>query len=523
MTAPPGKERTAAFLLFATAAVVAFLGASDGDAESTITGFLLAGLGAIPGILLLIWPRGLIVTLARGVSAAVLVFTALMILLAPLLVRNAPLSLWASLFGLAALQVATVRRLAPDPARRTREFALSALMAVGTMFSIMFVYMFGAVSTDMASMVLSRPYRLADSVLTTSIPRVQACAIRFAKDGNGYPAALAAMGPPPAGSGCLDAEHASGSMSRGKVALVYEPGPPDSSGKVRSYRVTARGNTGFERAARIAFGDETGLYRAGNVADSLDPLWVQGALTDVRAVRACAEFMRARRRLTHNYPQQPDELNPTSQQDYESNARWLGCWPSHFPALNAPDSRRANHGTYVPNADSGARADYTLELRPRIYGVTGVRSIRTTARGSVHSTLEDRAATDDDPVVPTCEYVFVPGHCAPEPGGASASVRLTLSADTVAWGGLLRVTIEDTRPLEQRTHPYQYALICSHVADRNMKETPPAWSTDSVAECRPERGPERPDESAVRFVRVWVRDFATSETRFELKVYLRPE
>lgn len=47
---------------------------------------------------------------------------------------------------------------------------------------------------------------------------------------------------------------------------------------------------------------------------------------------------------------------------------------------------------------------FVLTARPEHYGITGVRSYYLDAQGSMHVTMEDRAATPMDALAPAREY-----------------------------------------------------------------------------------------------------------------------
>jgi hypothetical protein len=372
------------------------------------------------------------------------------------------------------------------------------------------------IGESMAEMVMLVPRVRADSVMRAAIPRVQACAVSFAVRRGGYPPSLAAMGPAPEGDGCLDASHASGRL--GRVTLDYRPTAPDSAGRIREYEVTAQGNIGFERGEpQIAIGDETGIVRAGPFASLPSGLRIiHGGMQEVRGIRACAELHRLRDSLG-SYPRDWQKRAPILETDsHDEHIRWLGCRDGYAVGFD-PTVKTRSLATYTPLGDPMRPSDYIVEMRPRVYGVTGVRSLRMRSRGRVHSTVEDRPATDEDPVVPECAYNLGDSTCAPAPGGIPARVDVIIP-DTVAAGETFTVDIIDLRPDRERDHPYQYRVLCNYRRFSDPPEPPSSYDVSSSAQCVAD--PERSQSGYVN-VRVWIRDYATTESSLYRRARLR--
>ena len=237
----------------------------------------------------------------------------------------------------------------------------------------------------------------------------------------------------------------------------------------------------------------------------------------VRTIRACANL----RRLAHpstGYPRDWRDIYEVRETDTQDESmRWLGCGHgSAASAVNFDSSyRRIVEAHYTPVGDSTV-TDYVLEIRPRVYGITGVRSIRTTARGPVHTTVENRAATEEDPVVPVCAYEIGDQTCAPEPGGVPANVDVMLP-DTVAHGDTFAVKIIDERPAPRRDRPYQYAVLCNYRKFGDPPQPPVTYSFSPPTRCVADS--TRAEYGWV-IVRVWIRDYSTTETSVYRRAHL---
>jgi hypothetical protein len=514
------KRFIPAMLMLVNAVAAFFLAWSGEELDETfIAGVLYAVTLGLLALLLAIRPRGFVVLLARGVGLAILVSVVGLGLISGAIFA---LGAGASAIGTVAIGIALIvvqlrlLRAIPledaSPARRFVKTALGTGLALFVAFVLFYLAMIGE---TMAEMVMLVPRVRADSVMRAAVPRVQACAVAFATRHGAYPASLAAMGPAPEGDGCLDEAHASGRI--GRITLSYTPGAPTTRGRISAYEVVARGNIGFERGEPwMAFGDETGIVRAGDSASTPAALRViHGGMDDVRSIRACAELHRLRDSLGA-YPRDWRTRPPITESDtHEQNIRWLGCRGSQVSF--DPTIKMRSVGTYVPVGDSARPRDYVVQIRPRVYGVTGVRSIRVTAHGRVHSTTEDRPATEDDVVVPECAYDVGDGTCAPAAGGIPARVDVVIP-DTVAAGEPFAVNIVDLRPARERDHPYQYRVLCNYRRYADPPEPPSSYALSSSAQCVADA--ERSENGYV-IVRVWVRDYATTESGIYRRARLR--
>ena len=511
-------------LMLANAALV-FVAVWSGDKpDDTLTiGILYAAALGFMALLLFIRPGGKVAIMGRGIAVAILAilgFFGLFAMVAMVLLQQADVSITEIAFAAAllAIQFLLLRELRLDEAHRVRGRVRTGIAAVVAGASFLMLFFVGTLAHNVVGIALLIPRFRADSVMRGSVPRIQACAVASSQRNGGYPASLMAMGPPPSGDGCLDTRYASGKV--GRVSVSYRPGSADPAGRVPAYQVFARANSGLEDGEpQMAFGDQSGILRAGDSADTPAKLKIiHGGMLVVRSVRACAEHYRHRVSPDSAYPSIPKELYPRYQgeEETEENLRSLGCSPSIFPSFN-PGSRSWNVGTYTPVGDSARPTDYVLEIRPRVYGVTGVRSIRTTARGPVYSTVENRAATDADPLVPPCAYEVEDGHCAPDPGGVRARVDVVLP-DTATAGEAFSVTAVDRRPASDRNHSYQYRVMCKHrmYVDR---EPPATYTLSPSAHCTAEPESQSGSGNPV-WIRVWVRDYAGTETSIDRRVYL---
>jgi hypothetical protein len=220
------------------------------------------------------------------------------------------------------------------------------------------------------------------------------------------------------------------------------------------------------------------------------------------------------------YPANPEALYsiPRIEGETEESARLLGC--RDVPSFDST-SGMTMITTYSPVGDDPKRpTDYILEIRPRIYGVTGVRSLRTTARGPVHSTLENRPATDQDPIVPSCEYKVDEARCVPAPGGVPAAVEI-VAPDSVTAGERFTFTLKDLRPSNERHPPYQFYIKCNYLPYSGLREPPDAYLFMKGGACIADA--ERSTHGGqVVVLRVWVRDIGGSRSFIEHRAWLRP-
>ena len=510
--------------MLANAALAFYLGWSGGKIdESLIAGVLYALALGFLALLLVIRPRGSVVVLARGVAIAIIIMLVFFGLIsgAAFALGSGPMAWLQAAIGIAliAIQVLLLRALPlPDPnsSRRILKNVLGSGLAFFLTLMLFYVSEIGKSATDFAMLY---PRVRGDSVMRSSVARVQACAVAFAKERGGYPASLAEMGPPPSGNGCLDAAHATGKL--GAVTLTYVVGTPDSAGIRRTFQVFSSGHIGYDHGEPwMSFGDETGIFRSGDSAATPSAIRViHGGMLAVRMIRACANL----RRLAHpstGYPRDWNDVFEVRETDtQDANMQWLGCYygdPASYVNLDTTHATVVRGARYTPVGDSVV-TDYVLEIRPRIYGVTGVRSIRTTAHGPVHTTVEDRSATDDDPVVPTCAYVIGDQTCAPEAGGVPASVDVVIP-DTVAHGQTFAVKITDTRPATRDKKPYQYAVLCNYRKFAvNMPKPPASYSFTPPTQCVAD---STKAEGGWVVVRVWVRDYSTTETSIYRRAHL---
>lgn len=503
-------------LLMLANAILAFFLTWDGEKldETFAAGVLYALLLGLLSLLLALRPRGFVVVLARGVSIAIIISLVIIGLISgAVFALGMGWKAWLEAgvgVALLAIQVYLLRALPSEDSSRTAR-VLKIVIGTGFAFFLFFTLFFVAeVAVNVAELAMLAPRVRADSVMRASIPRVQACAVRFAKERGGYPRSLADMGPAPRGMGCLDEEHASGTL--GRVSLRYVPSEPDSQSAVRSYQVIASGNIGFRHGeARMAFGDESGILRSGDSTASPSTLPViHGGMLALRTIRACSELRRLRD-SSASYPRKWQELFDIRETDsHEQNLRWLGCLhgdPAVYVNFEGTP-RMHSAATYSPIGDSAAVTDYVIEIRPRVYGLTGVRSIRATARGPVHTTVEDRGATEQDAIVQPCEYEIGNQTCAPEAGGTPANVDVVLP-DTVAHGDTFTVSIVDERPAQENTRPYQYHVLCNYRKFADPPEPPATYSFAPHAACVAD---STKSDGGWTVVRVWVRDYATSET-----------
>jgi hypothetical protein len=470
-----------------------------------------AGLIALIALLVLARPMGPFVALAQGIALA--------------LGACLPL-LW--LIGTGAIEIGS----SGIPARAPPGFGSLALLGIAIQFAILLVAYYGKgtglkktltdsflgfvgmivpgalvsglayLSVPATDMAMSYRGWSADSVLTESVAQVQACAHRYASEvpGRGYPRDLVAMGPN--GTGCLNVE-----LARGRnrsVQIDYDAAPPEG-GTVPSYTVTTRARVGDEKRAK-AYGDASGVIRKGEeIEEPRQMRIVHGSLYRINVVRACAEAWRAGS-STGSYPRTIGNLGfpgTLSQQERE-RLELLGCPFGALQETRPPGTAPVNLLTYRPVGDVDPITDYVVEIRPQTYAVDGTASYRATARGGVHVTFDNRAATDADQIVPHCEYDARDHTCATHPGGRAPDVALSM--DTVAAPGIpFRVAVRDRRSADRVDAPYQAGFECG--PDPRGRSRRPAFSFALESTCKLDRSPGSGD---VGIVRAWVRDRAGS-------------
>ena len=514
------NSRLAAALMCGNAALAFWTWwASEGPSQKAlVTAGTIAGFLLLAALLIALRPRGVIITLARGIAIMNIIGVVFLGLISGALFAlgtgfNGVTGL---LLGVAivAVQVKLLRCLPSPHHMKWRRIVSNTLGTVTVFFLFLFVFYGGEVAGAMVDIGGGYARYKAEDLMLTTVVRAQRCAIEYAAQRQAYPASLAAMGSP--GTGCLEDKQASGTL--GKITLRYIA-PRTETGFVLLASAPVGPDSG---ETRLVYADETGILRKGDeVPDPAALPPVQGGMHSVRALRACAEIFRQQKSARY-YPATWRELFDVREPDptLERN-RWLGCSFQQGTSItfDTTQSRTANIGTYRPLGDSLQPSDYALEIRPRRYGIDGVRSILATARGRVHSTVEDRPANETDPVVPECAYDPGDGSCAPAPGGIAARVDVSLP-DTVAVGDTFTVVIRDARPAEERDRPYQYHVQCNF---RRYADPPEPPASDAFTEASTARCVVDGDRTDAGYsaIRVWVRDYATSHTYVLRRAVLR--
>ena len=356
----------------------------------------------------------------------------------------------------------------------------------------------------------------AHVTLRESVSHVQACAHRYAVEHpeRGYPPNLAAMGP--AGSRCLDKSLAAGQV--GAISIVYVSDSPDATGRVPSFVVTTRGKTGDKYEVEVAYGDTSGFVRAGDPGGPPEKLRLaDDAMRVLRAVRNCAE----RYRELHpddGYPDSIGVLGPLSEDSGPAASRLVGC-ESNLTRQGGSNAslNRFSHRVYTPAGGGPPVSDYVVEIRPTAYGARGIRSYRATARGPVHVTLDDRAATDADPVARECEYDLADYTCAPPVGGIAPVAALVVGSD-IRRDVPFVVAVRDLRDTSaQHAAPYRVFIECNVRGAKHERWQPPVaaeFGSAPEATCLIER--DKPYSNGNELtVRAWVLDRAGSMTILE--------
>ena len=509
------------------AILIAALLWSDGGIDGlSITGYVYGAMLGLLALLLFFRQRGAVAVVGRGVAVAIIFMVVAGFVANEVLSRAVTGYAGMSTSGrhlvlilvLIGLQLGLLRSLPLSAVSINRSAILTGAAALPVVVLFFVIYYAASIAGTFVRLGLLGPNMRGNDELTAAVARAQSCAVSFAERGRGYPTALSDLGPSEGDAGCLEQALASGRASDGQITVEYLPRRPDAEGRITRFQVTAAGSVDYDGKPQAAVGDETGVIRAGDAQVDVQLLpVVRGGLHVMRAVRACAELYRAAN-PAGRYPPDFRALTSIPGANNERAARWLGCFwsgPALLTSLD-PDNPQSTLGAYTVSGDS---TDYVLHIRPRTYGVDGVRSLFATSRGPVHWTTENREARNTDPIVPSCAYAMGDGTCAPSSGSElPAKIELALP-DSVRADERFTIRILDRRPPGARTYPYQHHVVCN-VRRGDMDPTPPAdYSDADTASCLATPDPERSEFRTVT-VRVWTRDHGTAESYLERRIRL---
>jgi hypothetical protein len=276
---------------------------------------------------------------------------------------------------------------------------LGRAWTVGTI--IVAVLVAGAFSTPISTDSKStRPWRaFQPDKLAPDMDAINKCAHQYAAShpASGFPRALNQLGS--GGSACLS-DALLARRYKG-YEITYEPGLPDATGKISSYRVQAIENPRAEDYAMIS-SDETGLvfYSYPGPRGGGFPYLVHFAPLD--SMIGCLAWTRPG----------PDLMNtPAAAEQYSHDCMER----QHIAAADGKATLDSFAAEYKFEYSRFAVTGFTLHLRPRVYGMKGIRSYLIVASHipcsdpvqvviTAYATPEDRAATISDPAPDRREF-----------------------------------------------------------------------------------------------------------------------
>jgi len=304
--------------------------------------------------------------------------------------------LWLPLLNLSVAIAATVRLSQPAPWRTTglRAFALGMLLGLA-----LYAIEFDAYAVS----------RLSPMPLQAALFRIDKCALEFASEhpADDFAKALEQLGP--GGSNCISQNLAGGKYAGFTLQYSRRALGNATNDYVVFARVPRFG--GWLSESADYYTDKRGLIFAKylrdsdeNPAQAKDRLWDEGLTTPYVFwdVRACVRYLYR------------DWDTEAPIEKYVSDA----CLKKYNWIDGQPNPINGNQFLYdyKPKVDdTGSLSGFTLEARPREYGLTAIRSylfvvtalpVRPSGPpGSyvVHATSQNRPATEADPPALECE------------------------------------------------------------------------------------------------------------------------
>lgn len=254
---------------------------------------------------------------------------------------------------------------------------------------------------------LNYPKPLDPTVLGPDLITIDKCSQEFASANpeKGFPESLLQLGAK--GTGCVPEALLEG-QAKG-FTLTYEPGPKDASGKISSYKVIGRESYPRGKDVSSIFTDESGLvhirfdgpHGKGTTSHlSSDSMSLQDVVRCVSGNSRMSEFRYPNSNITHSDRDQAIRdcvlLNPYLKRSLTGNRKFsIGGYDFEY--------------SLVPG-ENGTISGFSVQGRPRPYGVAGVRSylaVGTIDVSSntlcVYATPEDRPATIKDPLAKASE------------------------------------------------------------------------------------------------------------------------
>ena len=251
------------------------------------------------------------------------------------------------------------------------------------------------------------PKPLDPTILRLDMITIDKCSQEFARSNpeKGYPESLGQLGPQ--GTRCLP-EALLGDRAKG-FTISYEPGPKDAKGRISSYKVTGRESSPQGKDVSSIFTDESGLihirfdgpHGKGATSDlSSDSMSLQDVVSCVSGNSRRSEFRYPNSNLTHSDRDQAIRdcvlLNPYLNRSLTGNRKFsIGGYDFEYSLVRG---------------ENGTIGGFSVQGRPRPYGVAGVRSylaVGTIDVSSntlcVYATPEDRPATMKDPLAKSSE------------------------------------------------------------------------------------------------------------------------
>ncbi len=270
-------------------------------------------------------------------------------------------------------------------------WAMSAVLLA--FFPAIILVGMGAEQRSQREQVNSRPRPADPIVLKDDFLKLNACLQDFARSRTtrGFPNSLALLRPE--GNGCLSDELVKG--VRRDFTIRYEPGQPSSDGSIASYWLSALETT--PKAAPYSstmHSDQSGMmwFRYDGPQGQGHPYLLYYPGTEFNKAENCAW-----------------EAAGTSWNVYENNLTRTVTDRDTF--LKSCTQSLGNFGfeygyTFSERPD-GTAASFQLQIRPKTYGVTALRSYLAVGTYTddgkphtltVHATPQDRAATEQDPL-----------------------------------------------------------------------------------------------------------------------------
>ena len=329
------------------------------------------------------------------------------------------------LFALLVVGIALIRQL--------RKIARSALLpsagrrVLGRLAVILYVIALAAFMRRGDTMVMTRRVEEAEAIAAhmnsapdstrKAIRRTQLClaAYHAAHPAEGYPKALAALGP--GGAGCIDDAVARGTL--GLWQMRYVPNVSDSAGRVADYWLVAEPTTTFGRG-EIYYANASGvIYQTKDAARDNSILLKQsvpsspvppadGTLLSIDD-SPVPRLLGTRRCVLEHLTYGPRTLPKTL---VGNRCRFAGLDPDGSElttSVAAPGQSGGPFGKYrvtynpIRNVYDSSIVTFSMSARPATYGVDGLRSYLIDDAGVVHWTSEDREATLRDREVSPCE------------------------------------------------------------------------------------------------------------------------